>query len=300
MGEDRKIKYSFFKGLILFVWIILLVIAAGNAGYGDAYKRIYNFNAECIAKVELKEAIRDNNDSPIEFLRLYKNEYYNPPPLETIIDKVYGEYDWSSHKILHSYSDNTNNVMRFRYLKGQYYDLFRKMHNKLNMFVDNVDVLPGNAKLDILIPEHIFGKYVSKETRIPNEAIKWIQDERHNKKETKERNAIIDLSIIVLSFGAFGSLIFLTKEYMENIIDYSIATYIFRPFLGMFLGLSMFIIYLIANSIITTSEIYNIRKESLYILSLSAGLMSEHAYAVLYYKSRQMLDKLKKEKVEDV
>ena len=58
-----------------------------------------------------------------------------------------------------------------------------------------------------------------------------------------------------------------------------LSDYIFRPILGIFLAVAVFVVDILAHSIISTSSILEIRYEPLYILALGAGLLSETAYA---------------------
>jgi hypothetical protein len=138
----------------------------------------------------------------------------------------------------------------------------------------------------------LFGKYISKEIELTHEVKDWIKNERVNRLDNRSKNSFIDLTIIIIAFGAFGSLLYLTKVFIENKHD-NIAMYIFRPFLGMFLGLSTFMVYMFTHVLVSSSSVYNIRKESLYVLALASGLVSEQAYSVVVTRAKQILDKLK-------
>jgi hypothetical protein len=78
--------------------------------------------------------------------------------------------------------------------------------------------------------------------------------------------------------GAFGALIFLIRDYITADQEKNLSDYIFRPVPGMFLAVAVFVVDILAHTVISSASILQIRYEPLYILALGAGLLSETAY----------------------
>lgn len=70
-----------------------------------------------------------------------------------------------------------------------------------------------------------------------------------------------------------------------------LSAYLFRPVLGAFLAVAIFIIDIVAHSIVSTAEITKIRHETLFVLALAAGLLSDHAYDMINTRSKLALEK---------
>jgi hypothetical protein len=56
------------------------------------------------------------------------------------------------------------------------------------------------------------------------------------------------------------------------------------------LALAVFVVDILGHSLISTADILQIRHETLYVLALAAGLLSEQAYNVLLGKASDALN----------
>lgn len=89
--------------------------------------------------------------------------------------------------------------------------------------------------------------------------------------------------ILALSMGALGSVIFLTRTFMDRSIDKRFSWYIFRPFLGMVTALAIFILAKAGQIIISDASIsqgISNRLNPFFIsfLAIISGILSEQAY----------------------
>jgi hypothetical protein len=120
----------------------------------------------------------------------------------------------------------------------------------------------------------------------------WIDSDRESNKAYLSKLKLIDTFVLLIIIGAFGSLIFLTRDYVMNEEEKMtpVSSYLFRPILGIFLAVSMFVVDIAANTVVSTSDILQVRRETLFVLALAAGLLSDKAYAFIDRKARGALD----------
>jgi hypothetical protein len=137
-------------------------------------------------------------------------------------------------------------------------------------------------------------KYIT----LPQEVVTWIEEERIRSDYYNQRTDLIDTFIIVMLIGAFGSLIFLIRDYIERQELTSIASLIFRPILGMFLAMAVFIVAMFGQSMVSTAKMDQARPETLYLLALAAGLLSEDAYNAVVKRAKEALEKGAEDKPE--
>ncbi|ETW93289.1 MAG: hypothetical protein ETSY1_39880 [Candidatus Entotheonella factor] len=91
--------------------------------------------------------------------------------------------------------------------------------------------------------------------------------------------------------GTFGSVIFLVRDFI-NLEDESrttLSAYLLKPILGMFLAIAVFIVDILGHATISSASILQIRHETLYVLALAAGLLSEQTYAVVSSRAQMAL-----------
>jgi hypothetical protein len=122
----------------------------------------------------------------------------------------------------------------------------------------------------------------------------WIQRRRDKADADKQVDELVNTFLLLIVLGAFGSMIFLTRDYIAKEVDTTISAYVFRPLLGMLLAVAMFVIDLLAHSFVSTADVASIRKEPLFILAFAAGLLSEPAYEIVHERAREALEKYKK------
>lgn len=86
--------------------------------------------------------------------------------------------------------------------------------------------------------------------------------------------------ILVLSMGVLGSLIFVTVEFLQEPESYpkSLSMYLFRPFLGMILALSMYVMLKSGQSTFSDSSEQNLSPFLISFLGIVSGMLAEQAY----------------------
>lgn len=86
--------------------------------------------------------------------------------------------------------------------------------------------------------------------------------------------------VLVLSMGVLGSLIFVTVEFLQEPESYpkSLSMYLFRPFLGMILALSMYVMLKSGQSTFSDSSDQNLSPFLISFLGIVSGMLAEQAY----------------------
>ena len=200
-----------------------------------------------------------------------------------MIDKIISNPPW-------------NDNQRESGTKEQYIELFDKIHLILKALVSDRNVVIEQVTTfeRPLIPDAFvdkdkkFGQFET----LPREVVAWIKEERLRQDNTKQSYALVNTFFLLMVIGAFGSLIFLMKDYIERQEDISIASLVFRPILGMFLAMAVFIVTIFGHTVVSTADILKIRAETLYLLALAAGLLSDEAYQ---YVRKVASERLKEE-----
>lgn len=199
-------------------------------------------------------------------LESYLKNRSDPPPIEAILDIVL-----PSWKEAIQCDDG-------RYW-SLYWSLFSKVEDRLRSLALNEAKDPKNTTLDSqLLPPEFAGKARNQPVSFPPEAQDWISRESGRIKNEEQALALFSTFTLLSVLGAFGALIFLIRDYITVDRERKLSDYIFRPILGIFLAVAVFVVDVLAHSVISTSSILQIRPEPLYILALGAGLLSETAY----------------------
>jgi hypothetical protein len=187
-----------------------------------------------------------------------------------------------------------------KWIAQQYDNLFSRVADRLRIVVDDRALVPGNAKISTGIVPSVFRdpKEVAESiVDLPAEAVAWVDRDRKRLDAAKALDDLINTFLLLLALGAFGSLIFLTRDYIEKTPETKTSAYVFRPLLGMFLAMGIFIVDVFAHTLISGSKTTDIRPEPLYILSLAAGLLSERAYQYVSNFAQDALDRREREEV---
>jgi hypothetical protein len=243
--------------------------------------------------------------SPSQHLANYLRKYDNPPPLEALLDRILVRPSWNERDIAQYFpnpqkgeSTEDYTMAKSRWLAEQYDGLFRRVDSILQALVS--DPTANVDRLLIATPEipSVFRReagVIASDDKIELSGVvaTWIKEQRMRDAESKERKSLIDTFFLLMVLGAFGSLIFLSKAYIER-EDQNLAAYVFRPILGMFLAVAVFIIDIAAHSIISTANILQTRHETLFLLALAAGILSEQAYEVVSVRAKAVLGELRR------
>jgi hypothetical protein len=163
-----------------------------------------------------------------------------------------------------------------------YQTLFSKVAQRLQSIARNESTDQKTVKIDVTILPADLQSFASKQATdgilLPPEVQDWITEERTRIKEATQARALLSAFLLLAVLGAFGSLIFLIRDYITADQEKNLSDYIFRPVLGIFLAVAVFVVDVLAHTIISSASILQIRYEPLYILALGAGLLSETAY----------------------
>ncbi|MHA2764447.1 hypothetical protein [Vibrio harveyi] len=181
---------------------------------------------------------------------------------------------------------------------ASYHTLFDAVDDHLIAIVQNRSLDPNKVTIPkSIIPIQFHHLMVENEdeVKLPEIAINYINQQRAVDSSFEFKVKLVDNFFIMLVLGAFGSLVFLIKGFLELNDSTSLSAYIFRPILGMFLAMAVFLLDILAHSIISSAKIEMMRVEPLYILGFAAGLLSEQAYTLLQERSKAALEKTKEE-----
>jgi len=290
------------KGVLLAAWIAVLAILAVEAATGRAsflVSHLWELGSFSFIGLAPSGAA-----SPREQLQSYLVDYKNAPPIATVLDQVLTNPSWSDRDVASRYRgpaepENQPRLagesMKQRWVREQYSELFAKIDRKLNAIASEKTSDPKLAMITIEIPEAFRTPKEphAREVSLPTDAQLWISQTRIRLAAEQDRDALINTFFLLIVLGAFGSLIFLTKDYIEIKEGIGLAAYLFRPILGMFLAVSMFVIDVVANSLVSTASILQIRHETLYLLAFGGGLLSEQAYKAVSLRAEAALEKLR-------
>lgn len=91
--------------------------------------------------------------------------------------------------------------------------------------------------------------------------------------------------------GTFGSVIFLVRDFIDVEAEArtTLSSYLLKPILGMFLAIAVFIVDILAHAAVSSGSILAVRHETLYVLALAAGLLSDQTYAVVSSRAQMAL-----------
>jgi hypothetical protein len=223
-----------------------------------------------------------------------------PPPLEIFIGKLLPNFDWATAL---QPEDGLCDLKAVKDLYEKYGKLSNQFERRLRSLAKNE---PEDTKTAFLDPPILLAEFKGK-VKIPEarvvelspETLDWIADERIRIEKGKKAKALLGAFFLLSALGALGALIFLIRDYTYSVNDNNLRVYIFQPILGIFLAVAVFIVDILAHSVISTASVLEIRYEPLYILALGAGLMSEKAYDAIRRRADSAFDQYAKKDSEN-
>ncbi len=287
------------KGVLLATWIYFLgffaLISASNSA-SDFFSTQY-FGGLPISFRQIYPYDDEGGLTPRQHLARYLRYEDHPAPIDAVLDVLISDPKWSDRSL--TVQDDL--IGTPGWYAEQYTDLFGKIEKNLGAIVGDRSLDPKAASITLNVP--IAFRKIDEDAAItgplPQEAITWVAEERALINAEKVRRELFDTFMLLIVLGAFGSLIFLTRDYIAKEVETSIAAYFFRPILGIFLAIAMFVLDILAHSIISTADMLEIRPEPLYLLALASGLLSEQAYEVVLLRSKAALERFKKKVSEE-
>ncbi len=221
--------------------------------------------------VEVRRACRTASD----YLREWDFDG-TQPPVESVLDDMCPNW-----QISHKTSDRCT-LEQIEDKRDYYEDVFRNVARMLRSLVNDKDVSLREFKLSqSLLPHGFGGDPMKAEVLLPRPIIDWIYDQRQTRAKHEKKLALLDTFLLLMVIGALGSLTFLIRDFVTSDSENTVADYVFRPLLGIFLAMGMFVLDVLAHSILSTAGLGELRYEPLYVLALAAGLLSEQAYRAI-------------------
>jgi hypothetical protein len=314
----RTFVRRFTKGALLVLWIGVLFILALLAWSRGV--------AGLIASIEVMvdqdtNGVRETEDrgiypgSPLQHLQDYLSDvgadsFDNPPPIGTVLDSLINAPSWmewdhyfgklpeiASSVSIESRSSLSNE--QDTQLIQEYEEVFLRVHSRLVSVASTPGLDPNTIQIRRDIVPPIFrAKEVELEDLVPLpvEAVAWVKASQDQIGDYKAREELVETFLYLIVLGALGSLIFLTRDYIAGAAEATttISAFVFRPFLGMFLAMAMFVISILVHSVVSNSDVADLRPEPLYLLAFAAGLVSEQAYQVVNLYAQDALEAYKK------
>lgn len=292
----RKSTRRVTKGFILIGWITVLLwlayLSATQTG-----EQILNQLGTPLAVFQSRMGSVSRSPS-VQLANFLSRRFpENPPPLDAILSSIIANPNWTDSREFRRRLVDTVGVPQAeadRQLAGDYEHLFSIVTDHLIALVDNRDLNPKEAEIsEDIIPDLFGGSRPARAVVATGLLAPWIARERQRIDEERMRTNLINTFVILIVLGAFGSMIFLTRDYIAFEVETTIAAYMFRPILGMFLAVAMFVVDLLAHSVVSTAPMTEIRNEPLYLLAFAAGLLSEQAYGFVHHRAEVALQKYK-------
>ncbi|MCC6716378.1 MAG: hypothetical protein IT555_00690 [Acetobacteraceae bacterium] len=211
------------------------------------------------------------------------NHTDNYPLIHTILDTAIPNWD----KVKRPSNRFTCNQNEYEDIMEQYQSLFSKISWRLISIVEAKDIDPKNIVIDSSFISSNFFQHakLDPKTMLPTEIVYWINKERQAIINQEKENRLWDAFVRMGVLGAFGSLLFLIREYVAS-TGVKIRECVFRPILGIMLAMAVLVVDIMTHTVISTSGILEMRLEPLYILGLGAGLASEVAYSWVQERTR--------------
>jgi hypothetical protein len=251
------------RGFLLFLWITILSLVAFQTLIGNLADSLLPIDEASVEKAPLPNG---KNDCSLGTLNYYLQYGDDPPPIRAVLEAVLpawpGAIDCEDYRA------------QFIKVEGRLRSIARSIARD-----KNADPKTGLLDTSILIPE--FAKTRTLEAtapQMPPEVQEWLLRESTRINDRERQRALLNTSLFLSVLGAFGALIFLVRDYINLDEEKKLSDYIFRPVLGVFLAVAVFVVDVLAHSVISTASILQVRHEPLFILALGAGLLSETAY----------------------
>ncbi|MDD9971805.1 MAG: hypothetical protein OXR73_36510 [Myxococcales bacterium] len=325
-GHQSRSRRSYalraLKGIILLAWLVTLVCLA--------IATLTNSGASVISLLPGINNVRGSTEaggefSPMRYLDRFVLEHYaqHPPPLRAVLNAVV--VDWPEHETYRArlslrsvpgsqrdkasgpaaiWKASESSVAKSSRrasddeLRMHYRELFRALADRLEVAVHDSD---GQLESLILnegaLPSLFRGDTVGDiDLLVMAPGVgPWVAVERDRMHQERQSGEFFDLFLILIVLGALGSLIFLTRDYLnvDAECQTSASVFVFRPVLGMLLAIAMFVIDILAHSVLSAADVAQVRPEPLYILAFAAGLLSEQAYDLMEFYSKSALERLK-------
>jgi hypothetical protein len=262
------------RGLFLILWITILSLVAFGSLTGGLANYVFPSDASAPERTYFlgNAGVEKECHSGAGELADYVRFRADPPPIGAVLDVVMPAWDGAIK------CDESNYRALFDKIEGRLRSIARDQSADLKTVTVDASILTfGFAQVSKQSekPSEAQGNAVA---LLPPEVQDWVSRESTRVKDRAQARALFSTFLLLSVLGAFGALIFLIRDYITLDVEKKLSDYIFRPVLGIFLAVAVFVVDVLAHSVISTASILQIRPEPLYILALGAGLLSETAY----------------------
>ncbi|MEG4252796.1 hypothetical protein [Microcoleus sp. Pol10D4] len=305
----------------LLVWAILLAVIGMQAVSGKASTIILEI-AEVVASSNKSSALGitgpTSSPSPLTSptnitssdVSAMLNDYIKKtypgrnqtfiPPISIVLDRLQVSVNWRDADEI----DQANGDNRGAPNSNEYNALFDIVAKRLEAIADfspevsvssnfkiNNNIIPLKFRAtNVETGSQKFQKFQEQEIDLPVEAILWVKARQASATARKSQISFLDLFILLLILGGFGSWIYLVRRHIDPSIKVDLYEYFYRPPLGMTLAIAVFIVNISLHSFVSTSNINQVRRETLILLAFAAGLLSDKTYEFIEKVAGKKLD----------
>lgn len=291
----QKYAIKLAKGIILMGWIVILSASSWYALYFGIANIISRMSVNQIISSDAHslETCRASVGSRLHCF-IIENDLNSrgSPPIESMLRSI----GYESLKLDAQFKDKDGasatsaNLHRTTVEDDAYISLFSNVRDILVAEALSPDKNQTSISYKALVPKYFVYEQNVGMVDVPLDVKLWMSEYAERADAENKKIKLMDTFTILLVLGAFGSLIFLTKDYLLPNEKAGLSAYVFRPILGMFLALAMFVLDLAAHAILSSAPIQSVRNETLYLLAFASGLLSEHAYGLLLQRAEKVLN----------
>ncbi|MEP1080281.1 hypothetical protein NDI52_33505 [Leptolyngbya sp. PL-A3] len=200
------------------------------------------------------------------------------PPIGIVLDQLQVNVNWRNPEAI----NEANGPKEKEPTADDYARLFAIVDNRLSAMANfSPEVLvSSNLRINnnILPSDFRSTEFKDKEIDLPLEAVLWVKATQTLSAERKAKLSFLDLFVLLIILGGFGSWIYLVRKHVDPNTPVSLKEYFYRPPLGMALAIAIFIVNITLHSFVSTSNVNEVRRETLILLAFTAGLLSDKTY----------------------
>ncbi|MBD2156303.1 hypothetical protein [Leptolyngbya sp. FACHB-16] len=200
------------------------------------------------------------------------------PPIGIVLDQLQVNVNWRNSKAI----DEANGPRENEPTAGDYDQLFAIVDNRISAIANFSPEVSISSNLRInnnILPSNFRSTgFKDKEIDLPLEAVLWVKATQTHSMAREAKIGFLDLLVLLIILGGFGSWIYLVRKHVDPNTPVSLKEYFYRPPLGMALAIAIFIVNITLHSFVSTSNVNEVRRETLILLAFTAGLLSDKTY----------------------
>ena len=305
----------------LLVWAVVLAVIGMQAVSGNASTIILDFANRLVPDRRVRQSASPPPDPGLTNFSLgqsatnlspdgtmlldqYIQRHYASedeteiPPIAIVLDRLQVSANWRDATAIDRLNGDNGPPSQ-----SDYNNLFDIVAKRLEAIADfSPEPSVGNRlKLDnnILPAKFRATQFQEQAVDLPLEAEMWVKARQASITARKSQISFLDLFVLLIILGGFGSWIYLVRRHLNPDVDVDLQEYFYRPPLGMTLAIAVFIVNLTLHSFVSTSNINEVRRETLILLAFAAGLLSDRTYEFIENVTGEKLGHNTKKKIED-